>query len=419
MLKDNLRIQSKFHQSNRQKLQQLLSRQNEFAELIVIGANSFMQASADRAFPFVQDNNFFYLTGISEPEIILVMDGSVEYLIIPARSQARIAFEGVVDTEHMSRVSGIKMVLNEVEGWELLNAQLAKTKQVATLLASENYIPSMEMFTNPSRQRLVGRLIESEKNLQLHDLRQKLMNLRMLKSDYEIQMIKRAFKETYDLFEAVDEMRLQVSYEHELLAEISRLTVQKQLVNAYDPIIASGVNALTLHYVKNNAKLDKKGMLLLDIGLKYNGYAADISRTISFAPTKRQQEVYDAVLAVQRFAISILKPGITVKDYETKVRDYMGEQLLQLGLTTVNDKESVGKFYPHSTSHFLGLDVHDVGDYQRPLEPGMVLTVEPGIYIKAENIGIRLEDDVVITKKGNEILSDALPKNISSLTIRL
>jgi Xaa-Pro aminopeptidase len=288
---------------------------------------------------------------------------------------------------------------------------------VSTLQPPESYIAALEMFTNPSRQRLTAQLREQVKTMEVHDIRSVLTAMRMVKTDYELEMIRQAIKETYGLFEAIEQKRSNVQYEHELLAEITSLTVKKQLENAYGPIIASGANALTLHYVKNNAEIDKKSMLLLDIGLKYNGYSADITRTISFAPTKRQQSVYNAVVLVQDYALSILKPGVTMKAYEEDVQQYMGEQLQSLGLINAVSKETVREFYPHATSHFLGIDTHDAADYERPLEPGMVLTVEPGIYIKSEKIGIRLEDDIVITENGNEVLSGALPKYIGSLTI--
>ncbi len=416
-MSDSLMRQRAFHQHNRKQLRQLLNAKKESSDLVVVTGHSFMQAASDRVFPFVQDSSFFYLTGITEPEVILVLDKDQEYLIIPERSEARVAFEGAINTEHMSRVSGIETIITEVVGWKQLGGQLKTTKSVATLLASENYIPSIEMFTNPSRQRLIGRLIEANKTLEFEDIRPQVTSLRMVKSDYELAMIRQAIEETQALFAVIEQKRISAEYEHELLAEITRITVKKQLTNAYDPIIASAANALILHYTKNNARIDKTGIMLLDIGLTYNGYAADISRTISYAPTKRQQAVFDAVLAVQRYALSLLKPGIVVKEYEAQVHEYMGVQLQQLGLIKANDKESVRRFYPHAMSHFLGLDVHDVGDYQQPLKPGMVLTVEPGIYITEEKIGIRLEDDVVITEDGNEILSGALPKNLSSLTI--
>jgi Xaa-Pro aminopeptidase len=211
------------------------------------------------------------------------------------------------------------------------------------------------------------------------------------------------------------------------MAEITRQRIKMQLENAYEPIIAGGINAATLHYVKNNAPLDKKSLLLLDIGLKYHGYCADITRTVAFDPdinapdkrgtAKRQQEVYDAVLAIQEYALGLLKPGVILKEYEKRLLERMGAELKKLNLIKNQDEDNIRRFYPHSTSHFLGIDVHDAGAYDRPLEPGMVLTVEPGIYIKDEDLGIRIEDDIVITDEGNRILTDKLPKNLCSLTI--
>lgn len=402
--------QRAFHTKNRQKLRKK-------HELMIIAGNSFMQASNDNVFPFEQDSHFFYLTGVMEPEVTLVMDGDSEYLIIPERDVARTAFEGPIDVETMKQVSGIDTVITEPEAWPVLRRRLQAAKKVATTLAPPPYIERYEMFTNPSRQRLVDRMLEVQPALDLHDIRKEITLLRMVKTPYELKMIKRAIKETVQLFKTIERVRTKAAYESDLEAEISRIRVKNQLQNAYEPIIASGKNAITLHYMKNNAPLDKQGMLLLDIGLRYKGYSADITRTISFAPTARQREVYEAVLAVHEYALSILKPGVTLREYEGKVEYCMGEQLIKLGLIKENKRDLIREFYPHSTSHFLGLDVHDVADYELKLKPNMVLTVEPGIYTKAENIGIRLEDDVVITKTGAKVLSNALPKSLSSLTI--
>ncbi len=278
------------------------------------------------------------------------------------------------------------------------------------------------MFTNPSRQRLIERLEKINNSLKITDLRKVLANLRMVKEPYEIEMIKQAIDYTSNIFEIIENNLNEADYEHDLMAEITRYAVQNQLVFAYEPIIASGLNAVTLHYVKNNAFLDKKSLLLLDIGLKYRGYSADITRTVGWASNSRQHDVYEAVLNVQNHAISLLKPGVKLRDYEKKVQQRMKVQLKKLGLISAKNSEQkqnelVRKYYPHSTSHFLGLDVHDVGDYERQLEPGMVLTVEPGIYIQDEAIGVRIEDDILITKNGNEILSKQLPRRIDSLTI--
>ncbi len=156
-------------------------------------------------------------------------------------------------------------------------------------------------------------------------------------------------------------------------------------------------------------------LLLLDIGAEINNYAADITRTfaISGKMTKRQKQVFDSVIEVQQYAFSLLKPGVVYKDYELQIEHFMGEKLRELGLITTIDKGSVRKYYPHLTSHFLGLDAHDVGDYTTAFQENMVITVEPGIYIHDETIGIRLEDDVLITKTGYKILSSNLPSSFN------
>jgi Xaa-Pro aminopeptidase len=152
----------------------------------------------------------------------------------------------------------------------------------------------------------------------------------------------------------------------------------------------------------------------IDIGAEVFHYAADITRTliIGTKPTTRQQSVYQAVLEVQNFAIGLQKPGAIIADNEKKVRKFMGIKLIELGLIKKATADEISRFYPHSTSHFLGLEAHDAGDYKQPLRPGVVLTVEPGIYIAEENIGIRLEDDVLITPDGNKVLSAGLSRDL-------
>jgi len=177
--------------------------------------------------------------------------------------------------------------------------------------------------------------------------------------------------------------------------------------------VANGINACTIHYNQNNSKLNKKDLLLIDVGAEFNHYASDLTRTFSLSsPSKRQQAVYDAVLDVQTYAISLLKPGVLLDDYENDIEHYMGEKLRELGLIKTINHENVRKYYPYYSSHFLGLNVHDSGLHDRPLEPGMILTVEPGIHIKKENIGVRIEDNVLITEDGCRVLSEKLPKRL-------
>ncbi|HEX9153745.1 MAG TPA: M24 family metallopeptidase, partial [Candidatus Saccharimonadales bacterium] len=182
--------------------------------------------------------------------------------------------------------------------------------------------------------------------------------------------------------------------------------------HAFTPIVASGERSCTMHHIRNEAQLVTGELLLLDVGAQSGYYASDISRTVVLggAPTRRQQSVYDAVLEAQGYAISLLKPGITLREYEKQTEEFVGEKLRELGLIKSIDHDRVRHFFPHATSHFLGLDTHDAGDYERPLEPGVVLAVEPGIYIPEESLGVRIEDNVVITAEGNEVLSHRLPR---------
>jgi Xaa-Pro aminopeptidase len=207
--------------------------------------------------------------------------------------------------------------------------------------------------------------------------------------------------------------------EYEIEAELTQKFVGHGGDHAYNPIVAAGLNATILHYVKNNKALVAGEIVLIDSGAEYANYAADITRVFPVGGqlSERQQAVYDAVLRVKKYAESILKPGILIKEYEQQVGAKMNDELIELGLlpegstlkSTKSKPAPYRTFYPHGTSHFLGLDVHDVGDYSQPLKPGMVLTCEPGIYIREEGIGVRLEDDILITKDGSQNLSASIP----------
>jgi Xaa-Pro aminopeptidase len=161
-----------------------------------------------------------------------------------------------------------------------------------------------------------------------------------------------------------------------------------------------------MHHTNNDGALTKGDFVVIDVGAEWNHYSADITRTVCLGePTRRQETVYNAVDAVQKFAFSLIKPGLNFREYEMKIAEFMGEKLRELGLIKTISDENVRKYFPHATSHFLGLDTHDAGDYERPLEAGAVITVEPGIYIPEEGIGVRIEDDVLVTSAGIEILS--------------
>lgn len=406
-------FKSDFFSGNRQTLKKLFIG----TAPIVISANGVLQRSGDTTFSFRQDSSFWYLTGIDEPDVILVIDKTQDYLIVPKRSLSIQKFDGAIDNEHLKKVSGIKSVFGETEGWKQLSNRLKKVKHIATLAPLPEYIEQIGFYPNPARSRLVQRIKAVNANIELLDLREHLTKMRSVKQPEELLAIRSAIDVTIKgIKQVLSPGRLShYKYEYEIEAGLS-LAFRSAGADghAFSPVIASGSNACTIHHVTNNSKLRLSDMLTVDVGAEIKNYAADITRTISIGgkPSARQRAVYAAVLDVQNYALERLKPGIALKNYEKEMEKYMGEKLRALGLIKTISTESVRKYFPHLVSHFLGLDAHDPGNYQEPLEANMVLTCEPGIYIPEEGIGVRIEDDLLITKTGNELLSGSLPRSL-------
>lgn len=394
-------LQADFFASNRQKLRKLFA---GTAPTVITGS-SYIQKSGDTVFPFRQDNNFWYLTGIDEPGLTLVIDTANEYVILPPKNPRREVFDGAIDEQHLQRTSGIEEFLSHEDGWKKLSKKLKRVKHVATLQPPAAFIEPLQMFTNPARRWLIDALMDCNESLQILDLQSTFVRMRSVKSSEEIEIIEYAVAKTEELFSKLQKKIGTYKNEREIAAEVLYFAESNGLDLGYDSVIAGGVNATTLHYVQNNLALSPEMPVLLDIGLSYSHYSADITRTICKSPSKRYRQVDEAVRSVYDFALKNLKPGVLLTDYEKEVEHFMGEKLRALGLIGTINTEEVRRFYPHSTSHFLGLDVHDVGDYTEPLVPGMVMTVEPGIYIKEEGFGIRFENDIVITETGNRVLS--------------
>lgn len=401
-------ISADFFRGNRQRLTELFTG----TAPIVIGANGILQRNSDVTFPFRQDSTFWYLTGINEPDVVLVIDKGKQYLIVPERDESRQAFDGSIDAGHLTELSGIETVLPEGQGWRQLSARLKKAKHVATLAPAPDYVPQHGIYTNPSRARLLSQIKEQNSDIELLDLRPHISRMRMIKQPIELARMQAAIDLTADTLKSLQKRGFEkFEYEYELESAITHKFRKKQAVHAYGAIVASGANACTLHYVQNDSKIMPDAFVLLDVGAEVDNYAADITRTYAVGEvSKRHKTVHETVQLVQDYAISILKPGTTMRQFEDAVQQFMGEKLRELGLIKKIEPEDVRKYYPHATSHFLGLDVHDVGDYERPLEAGIVLTVEPGIYIPEEGIGVRIEDNILITEDGITNLSAKLPR---------
>ncbi len=399
-----------FFAGNRRRLKELFTG----SAPIVLTANGSLQRNGDSTYLFRQDSSFWYLTGIDDPDIVLVMDKDKEYLIVPEGNEIRDVFEGEINQARLSEISGIKSVIDSKNGWKQLANRLSRVKHMATLAAPPAYEPHYNMYTNPARALLIARCKDISPGLELLDLRSHLAKMRVVKQPEELVALREAVDITVKTIKTIAQKRNKFNYEYEIEAEITREFRRRGAAgHAYNPMVATGVNACTLHYFSNNDKLPGKGLLFLDVGAEVKNYAADISRTYALGKaTRRQQKIHAAVLEVQDFALARLTAGTIIGDYEKEVEQFMGEKLRALGLIKSITRENVRRYYPHATSHFLGLDAHDSGNYREPLKPNCVVTVEPGIYVPEEGIGIRIEDDVLITEDGNEVMSSNLPRSI-------
>lgn len=392
-----------FYRNNRKRL-----RERTEAEIIVVTANGQLQRSADTMYPFQQDTNFLYLTGVQEPDVLLIIEEDLSYLIRPKMSAYQEVFDGVSDHDILQNTSGVDVVYEHDEGWERLRKKLKVTSKVAITMPPPEYIEVYGMYTNPARWTLRRNILDCNDSIEFTDVRQALVGLRMIKQEPEIAAIRQAIAITDEGLQEITKHLKSGDYEHEyeVEADLTRAFRRQNTHHAFEPIIASGERACTLHNIASNGKLARDELILFDVGASYQGYAADITRTIAVTqPTKRQQQVYDAVLEAQKYAYSLLKPGVILAEYEKQVEHYIGEKLVELGLIQKNEHDIVREYYPHAASHHLGLDVHDADDRKSPLAANMVITVEPGIYIPEEGIGVRIEDDVRITEDGIEILS--------------
>ena len=406
-------ITADFFKGNRDRLRQLFTG----SAPIVLTAHGRLQMAMDESYPFHQDRNFWYLTGIDEPDVVLVLDKDKEYIIMPERSDVMSAFDGKLEERAFREQSGIEQVYTWNDGWKQLGARIKRVRHVATLGANQAYMEHFGMYANPARAALIKRMQDYNPTLELLDLRQHLARMRMIKQPIEMRQIQTAIDITLDsLRDATKPAKIaKYTHEYQIEAELYKgFKYRGAEGNAFAPIVASGQNACTLHYVTNSARLTKDGLVVLDVGAAYNHYSADISRTIVYGtPTRRQLQVHQAVQEAHAYAQSLLKPGVTIMAYERQMEQFMGEKLRELGLIKTIDSPSVRAYFPHATSHFMGLDTHDAGDYERPLGPDVVLTVEPGMYIPEEGIGVRIEDDVLITADGCRNLSERLHRELS------
>lgn len=396
---------SDFFKANREAIIEKLK-----GGVLAVSAYTEMQRGNDTAFFFEQEANFWWLTGIEVADWWLIVDGlrGRSWLVAPTLSDSRQIFDGSLSSETAKKISGVDEVISRDDALSLLR-QLAKKHSVAYTLGEQPHAEYFDFTLNPGPKKLHD-LLERTFN-SVDDCRKDLARLRAIKQPQEIAAMKRAINLTIDAFENVKTCLDDFSYEYEVEAEFTyHFKKNGAKGHAYDPIVAAGHNACTLHYIDNTTKLRKRQLLLLDIGARVSGYAADITRTYSLGePTARQVAVHSAVRSAQKQIITFIRPDVTVEEYQRNVDKVMLEAIISLGLIKdPSDEEGYRKYFPHAVSHGLGVDVHDSLGGPKFLKPGMVLTVEPGIYIPEEGIGVRIEDNILVTDKGHTNLTARL-----------
>lgn len=377
--------------------------------ILVVPAYTQMQRGNDAAFTFEQEANFWYLTGIDYPDWLLFMDGKRRrsWLVAPHIEGHHELFDGSLPHDEASAISGIHDIIDHRQADSWLR-QAARSHQLAYVVDVPPYAEHFGFSMNPTARDTREKL--SRIFAKIDDFRPELARLRAIKQPVEIAAMQRAIDITIKAFETVHTALPSYKYEYEVEAEFTSYFRRHGAAgHAYDPIIAGGQNACTLHYNRNMMKLKKGDLLLLDIGARYQGYAADITRTYAFGSiSKRQRAVHGAVANAQKEIIAYIQPGLPLDEYQQHVDQVMQSTLVELGLMTAGDDTKYRRYFPHAISHGLGIDVHDALGRPRTLQEGMVLTVEPGIYIPEEKIGVRIEDDILVTANGHKNMSAKL-----------
>lgn len=385
--------------------------------LAIFNSNDIFPISADSTMPFQQHRDIFYLSGVDQEESILVLfpdctnEAHREILFLKETNAQIAVWEGQKLTKETAfQTSGIKTVY-WLDSFDTILHQLMAEAEGVYLNQNEHL--RAQTIVETREDRFIKSLLQKYPLHKTYKSAPILHLLRSVKHSVEIELMKRACQITEKGFRRLLSFVKPGVWEYEIEAELIHEFIRNKSKGfAYTPIVASGKNACVLHYIENNQQCKDGDVLLLDVGAEYANYASDLTRCIPVNGrfTKRQKEVYSAVLHVKTEAEKLLKPGVMMADYHKQVGVLMEEQLVNLGLISMQDIKqqdptwpAYKKYFMHGTSHFIGLDTHDVGLWNQPIQANMVFTCEPGIYIPEENLGIRLEDDLVVQESGDPI----------------
>jgi Xaa-Pro aminopeptidase len=404
------RIDKQLYIQNRAKFVQHMDSNS----LAVFNSNDIYPVSADSTIPFQQHRDILYLSGVDQEESILVLfpdsknASHKEVLFLKETSELIAVWEGEKLTkENAFEVSGIKTVywLNQ---FPVMFKQMMAEATAVYINTNEHLRANTEVQSREDRF-----IVKLKSDYPAHTTRKSapiMHRIRSVKESLELELMQKACKITESGIRRLLSFIQPGVWEYEIEAELAHEFLRKRSNGfAYTPIIASGKNACVLHYIENNQICLDGDVILLDVGAEYANYSSDLTRCIPVNGrfTERQRNVYNAVLHVKKEAEKLLVPGTMMAEYHKEVGQLMENQLLGLGLIDKTDIKNqkadwpaYKKYFMHGTSHFIGLDTHDVGLWNEPIQAGMVFTCEPGIYIPEEGLGIRLEDDLVVQASG-------------------
>ncbi len=403
-----------------------LSAQLASGTMALFHSNHETPRNGDAFFSFRQQSDLFYLTGIDQEDTILVLFPDCpnpqfrEVVFVKETNEQIAVWDGAkLNPEQVLETSGIQSVFWFHEFWNTMHAIFLMAEGIGLNLNENDRFLSRVSYSN------LDFCNEVKHRYPLHRysrLASTMARLRMSKEDIEIELLKEAISITKKgLMRALKFVKPGV-WEYEIEAEIIHEFIRNRSKGfAFDPIIATGKNATTLHYIDNNKQCQDGDLLLMDFGAEYANYNGDLTRCIPVNGkfSQRQKDVYNSVLAIHRFAKSILKPGLILPNYHGEVAKFANEELVKLGLFTSQEikdnPRSYLKYFMHGTSHHLGLDVHDVMHRFEPIPDRSVLTIEPGIYIPQEGIGIRIENDLLIAHSGNIDFMEDFPIEVEEI----
>lgn len=405
------RIDKQLYIRNRAKFTSMMKK----GTLAVFNSNDIYPISADGTMPFQQHRDILYLSGVDQEESILVLfpdcsnDKHKEVLFLRETNETIAVWEGEKLTKDAAfDTSGIRTAY-WLEQFPVIFKQMMAEAEGIYLNTNEHLRASTEVETREDR--FIKKVKQDYPAHQVHKSAPIMHRIRSVKEQIEIDLMQRACKITEAGLRRLLGFIKPGVWEYEIEAELAHEFLRNRSKGfAYTPIVASGKNACVLHYIENNQQCKDGDVILLDVGAEYANYSSDLTRCVPVNGrfTDRQKKVYNAVLNVKKQAEQLLVPGTIMAEYHKEVGKFMESELLGLGLIDKSDIQNQNadwpaykKYFMHGTSHFLGLDTHDVGIWHEPIAEGMVFTCEPGIYIPQEGLGIRLEDDLVVMSEGS------------------